>query len=88
MIFALCVPDSGTSLLCAESPTMHKVIVEGHPIAVWEKQPTAHAKLFTRLATSDRQWVVIPGGDHAAFMETPRPLFLHVLSSFIDRWAK
>ncbi len=48
----------------------------------------SHAKLFTRLATSDRQWVVIPGGDHAAFMETPRPLFLHVLSSFIDRWAK
>jgi alpha-beta hydrolase superfamily lysophospholipase len=47
-----------------------------------------HARFFTKLATSDRQWVVIPGGDHAAFMETPRPLFLHVLGSFIDRWEK
>ena len=48
----------------------------------------AHVRLFTRLATSDRQWVVIPGGDHAAFMETPRPLFLHVLGSFVARWEK
>lgn len=47
-----------------------------------------HARFFTKLATSDRQWVVIPGGDHAAFLETPRPLFLHVLGSFIDRWEK
>lgn len=41
--------------------------------------------LFTRLGTADRQWVVIPGGDHATFMETPRPLFLRVLTDFINR---
>lgn len=41
--------------------------------------------LFTRLGTADRPWVVIPGGDHAAFMETPKPLFLRVLTDFINR---
>ena len=46
----------------------------------------AQSRLFTQLATSDRQWVVIPGGDHAAFLETPRSLFLHVLGGFVSRW--
>ncbi len=46
----------------------------------------AQSRFFTRLATPDRQWVMIPGGDHAAFMETPRPHFLNVLGDFISRW--
>ncbi|WP_047417594.1 alpha/beta hydrolase [Cellulophaga sp. Hel_I_12] len=47
--------------------------------------PTAHqAKLFTRLKSSDKSWRVIAGGDHAAFMETPREEFIHSLSAFID----
>jgi len=40
------------------------------------------ARLFTRLKTPHKIWVVIPGGDHAAFMETPRSYFIKVLSQF------
>ena len=43
-------------------------------------------KLFTRLKTADKSWVVISGGDHAAFMETPRRDFIHAFMSFIDRF--
>jgi pimeloyl-ACP methyl ester carboxylesterase len=42
-----------------------------------------HARLFTGLATPDRLWVVIPGGDHAAFMESPRPYFLSLIGAFL-----
>ena len=45
----------------------------------------AHALFFSQLATADRDWVVVPGGDHAAFLETPRPYFLQALVSFVER---
>ena len=49
--------------------------------------PTAfQAKLFIRLKTADKSWMVISGGDHAAFMETPRPYFISGFSDFIDRF--
>ena len=62
------------------------LLIQGEldPLAPTEAQ----ARFFTRLGTADRQWAVMPGGDHAAFMETPRPLFLHVMLSFIDRMGK
>ena len=44
------------------------------------------AKLFTRLKAADKSWVVISGGDHAAFMETPRPQFIAAFKAFIDRF--
>jgi pimeloyl-ACP methyl ester carboxylesterase len=53
---------------------------EHDPIAATEYQ----TKLFTRLGTAHKQWVTIPGGDHAAFMETPRDYFIHVLGSFLE----
>lgn len=42
------------------------------------------AWLFDGLATADKAWVVIPGGDHAAFLEAPRPYFLSVLAAFLS----
>ena len=46
--------------------------------------PTAtQATLFTGIGTADRAWVVIPGGDHAAFLETPRQLFIDALTRFL-----
>ena len=49
--------------------------------------PTAiQAKLFTRLKTADKSWVVISGGDHAAFLETPRAYFISAFESFIKRF--
>ena len=47
--------------------------------------PEVHADLFTALNTKDKAWVVIPGGDHAAFMETPRAYFLSLIGSFVFR---
>lgn len=44
---------------------------------------TAQAALFEGLGTTDKAWVVVPGGDHAAFLETPRPYFLAVLQAFL-----
>lgn len=49
--------------------------------------PTTHqTKLFTRLKTADKTWAVISGGDHAAFMETPRLQFIKTFSGFIERF--
>jgi len=42
------------------------------------------AKLVTRLATGHKQWVTVPGGDHAAFLESPRAYFIHELVSFLQ----
>ncbi len=47
--------------------------------------PVVHADLFANLNTRDKAWVVIPGGDHAAFMETPRAYFLSIIESFVFR---
>ena len=52
------------------------------PIAPTGRQ----SKLFTRLKTADKSWVVISGGDHAAFMETPRSYFIQAFTDFIDRF--
>lgn len=39
--------------------------------------------LFESLGTSDRAWVVVPGGDHAAFLEAPRAYFLASMTAFL-----
>jgi len=44
-----------------------------------------HVELFTGLAADDKTWVVIPGGAHAAFLETPRAYFLALLDVFMHR---
>ena len=53
---------------------------EYDPIAPTEYQE----KLYTSLATGHKQWVTVPGGDHAAFMETPRAYFIHELVGFLQ----
>jgi len=45
----------------------------------------AQARLFTRLDTIDRQWIVIPGGDHAALLEDTAPRMIEAIRAFIDR---
>lgn len=45
----------------------------------------AHARLFARLGTSDRQWVVIPKGDHAALLEDTAPRMVAAMRAFIER---
>jgi len=53
---------------------------EFDPLAPAEYQ----AKLFTRLATGHKQYVSVPGGDHAAFLESPRAYFIHELVAFLQ----
>lgn len=53
---------------------------EFDPLAPAENQ----AKLFTRLATGHKQYVSVPGGDHAAFLEAPRAYFIHELVGFLE----
>ena len=50
------------------------------PIAPAEYQ----AKLYMGLGNAHKQWVTVPGGDHAAFLEAPRDYFLHALGSFLE----
>ena len=58
-------------------PTL--VIVGEHdPIAPADRQ----AKLYLRIGTGHKQWVTVPGGDHAAFLEKPRDYFIHELVAF------
>jgi pimeloyl-ACP methyl ester carboxylesterase len=48
-------------------------------------KPDAQARLFTRLGTTDRQWVVIPGGDHAALLENTAPRMITAIRAFLER---
>lgn len=48
-------------------------------------QTEAHAAFFSQLGTADREWVTLPGGDHAAHLEAPRAMFISALVGFIER---
>lgn len=66
--------------LNAASLTLPTLIIFGEhdPIAPLENQ----IKLYARVGSGDKQLVSIPGGDHAAYLETPRERFLQALDSF------
>ena len=63
--------------------TVPTLILQGEhdPLSPSEFQ----AWLFDGLGTSDKTWAVIPGGDHAAFLEAPRPYFLAVIRGFLSK---
>jgi len=48
-------------------------------------KPEAAARLFTRLATPDRSWVVLPQSDHAAHVENAMPAWIDAIVDFIER---
>jgi len=54
---------------------------ERDPLAVTAKQ----TKVFSRLAVSDRTWVVLPGCDHAGHVEDSQPQIVHAVAAFLDR---
>ena len=41
------------------------------------------ARLVASLATGHKQFVSVPGGDHAALLEAPRDYFLHEIVAFL-----
>ncbi|MFK7888998.1 MAG: alpha/beta hydrolase [Gammaproteobacteria bacterium] len=56
---------------------------EHDPIAPLERQ----VKLFERLGSGHKQLISVAGGDHAAYLETPRPQFLEALDAFFKSVA-
>jgi alpha-beta hydrolase superfamily lysophospholipase len=48
-------------------------------------KPDAEARLFTRLATRDKQWVVLPNGDHVAMIEDTKDRFIAAVTAFVER---
>ena len=44
----------------------------------------AHARFFAKIANPNKQWVVLPGGDHAALLETPRAKLIKSTIDFIE----
>jgi pimeloyl-ACP methyl ester carboxylesterase len=69
--------------LDAAKVTVPTLLIHGEfdPLTPLEAQST----FFNGLATSDKAWVVVPGGDHAAFLEAPRPYFIAIVSAFLLR---
>ena len=47
--------------------------------------PGGEPAFFAHLASADREFVLLPGVDHAAFLENQRPRFIEALADFIDR---
>jgi len=68
-----------------DAVTVATLLIEGVADPITDTR--AHSSLFTRLGTPDRAWIVVPGGDHAAFLETPRPMFIEAVTSFTRRVA-
>jgi pimeloyl-ACP methyl ester carboxylesterase len=57
-----------------------------------ERDPRAttvkQTKLFSRLGTSDRMWMVMAGCDHAGHVEDSQPALVHAIASFLERPAR
>ncbi|NQV87703.1 MAG: alpha/beta hydrolase [Woeseiaceae bacterium] len=47
-------------------------------------EPDNQARLFVSLATGHKQYVSIPGSDHAALLERPRDYFIHEIVAFLQ----
>ncbi|HEY5220508.1 MAG TPA: alpha/beta hydrolase [Gemmatimonadaceae bacterium] len=62
------------------SPTL---LIQGahDPLA----RTAARQRFFTRLGTTDRTWVTIEGGDHAAILENTQPDVLAAVVDFLQR---
>ncbi len=62
------------------TPTL-VLLGERDPYAPMEAQ----SRLFTRLGNPDKQWVILPGADHAALVEDVHPAFIAAVVSFVSR---
>jgi alpha-beta hydrolase superfamily lysophospholipase len=63
-------------------PTL-EIMAERDPVST--QSPGGEAAFFGRLATPDREFVMLPGVDHAAFMESARARFVEALVDFLTR---
>ncbi len=63
--------------------TVPTLLLQGESDPLARTEP--HTRFFANLGTAHKEWVVLAGGDHAAFLETPRATFIHALTGFIQR---
>jgi pimeloyl-ACP methyl ester carboxylesterase len=63
-------------------PTL-EIMGERDPVST--QSPGGEAAFFGRLATPDREFVVLPGVDHAAFLESARARFVEAVVDFLTR---
>lgn len=49
------------------------------------EHPGTEEAFFGRLGTADKEFVELPGADHAAFLENARPRFVEALVDFLER---
>lgn len=72
---------SDYNALDAAKLTMPTLVIHGaeDPLA----PPENLAKLYTAINTGHKQWVTVPGSDHAAFLESPRDYFIDELVTFM-----
>jgi pimeloyl-ACP methyl ester carboxylesterase len=45
----------------------------------------AQSRLFVALSNADKQWVVLPGADHAAMLEDTHEAFIAAVTGFVER---
>lgn len=53
----------------------------GDPLAAGDRQ----ARLFSRLGTPDRAWVILPDADHAAHVENAQAQWVHAIVRFLEQ---
>jgi len=73
------------SALDASRVTVPTLFMMGEFDPFYANAKTRQAEFFLRLATPDKEWVILPGGDHAALLEHPAPRFIEAITSFLER---
>jgi alpha-beta hydrolase superfamily lysophospholipase len=63
-------------------PTL-EIMGERDPVST--KPPSGEATFFGQLGTPDREFVVLPGVDHAGFLENQRARFVEAMVDFLTR---
>jgi alpha-beta hydrolase superfamily lysophospholipase len=53
----------------------------GDPLATVDLQ----GRLFSRLGTADRAWVILPNADHAAHVENSQAQWVHAIVRFLEQ---
>ena len=69
----------------ADNPWAEAMAIDGDRILVVGSDEKIAAFIGDDTALIDGGGLVVPGGDHAAFLETPRPYFIATLVSFLIR---
>ncbi|MES2305251.1 MAG: alpha/beta fold hydrolase [Gemmatimonadota bacterium] len=63
--------------------TTPTLLIQGEhdPVAPFD----ASRNIFSKLATADKTWVILPGSDHAALLEDTHASFIAAIVSFLER---